>query len=230
MLPGLERLASTVATGDQMPKQPAAHPGAPLQAVVFDAFGTLVQITDKRAPFHRLRELAGASVPDNRAFAAAVMTSCHDLYSAAALHCPSVSPDTLDILQGELRRELESMRLFPEVHDVFGELKKKGLKIGICSNLAAPYAEFTRLLSPHEVDAFSWSFEVGALKPSQAIYDHVCKALGCHPGSVLMVGDKEEEDFLGPLRAGMRAIRLRRDASWPAVTSIPSLFSLLTQI
>lgn len=213
-----------------MPKQLGSHPGAPLQAVVFDAFGTLVQITDKRAPFHRLRELAGASITDNHAFAAAVMTSCHDLYSAAALHCPSVPRETLDILQRELRQELESMKLFPEVHDVFGELKNKGLKIGICSNLAAPYAKFTRLLLPHEVDAFSWSFEVGALKPSQAIYDHMCKALGCHPDSVLMVGDREEEDFLGPLRAGMRAIRLRRNVFQPGTPSIPSLSPLLTQL
>jgi HAD superfamily hydrolase (TIGR01493 family) len=213
-----------------MPRQPGQHSRTHLQAVVFDAFGTLVQITDKRAPFHRLLELAGATVSESHAFAAAVMTSCHNLYSAAALYCPGVSRDDLDILQDELQRELDSMRLFPEVHEVLWELKNKGLKIGICSNLAAPYAELTRLLVPHEVDAFSWSFEVGALKPSQAIYNHACQALGCHPGSVLMVGDKEDEDFLGPLRVGMQAMRLRRNASQPGRASIQSLIPLLTEL
>lgn len=100
----------------------------------------------------------------------------------------------------------------------------------LCATQRWGDVEFTRLLLPHEVDAFSWSFEVGALKPSQAIYDHMCKALGCHPHSVLMVGDREEEDFLGPLRAGMRAIRLRRNVFQPGTPSIPSLSPLLTQL
>lgn len=195
---------------------------SPLRAVLFDAFGTLVEIKDKRSPFNRLRELAGLSAPSPRDFGALVMTAPHDLTSVAALY-PQVLRSNLDVLQHELQQKLDSMQLFPDVIDALTELKTRGLKIGICSNLASPYARFIRLLYPLQIDALSWSFEVGTMKPDPKIYDHACKAFGCAPSSVLMVGDKEQEDFRGPISVGMQAIRLRRVTRTSEEPSISSL-------
>ena len=109
---------------------------------------------------------------------------------------------------------------------VLRALQRQGLQLGLCSNLAKPYAPPVLSLLPFELDAYAWSFEVGAVKPYHRIYSTVWQSLALSPGEVLMVGDTYEADCLGPRRVGMHAIHLARNLASPAPCFLRSLCEL----
>lgn len=56
-------------------------------------------------------------------------------------------------------------------------LQAEGIKIAVASNLAAPYAAPVRRLFP-TVDAYGFSFAIGAMKPDPFLYRATCELLG----------------------------------------------------
>lgn len=182
-----------------------------IRAVVFDVYGTLVRIGERRAPFRALlTRMEAAGRPREAGDASTIMSRELDLAGAAKLLGANLSAPELSELERDLETELASVRLFPDSLAVLQALAARGLKLGLCSNLAAPYAAPVLGLLP-PLDAYAWSFEVGATKPEPAIYAHVCRQLGCEPAQVLMVGDTPEADLHGPRRYGMRSLLLRRE-------------------
>lgn len=121
---------------------------------------------------------------------------------------------------------MQTVQLYDETLATLGSLKIAGYKLGLCSNLATPYAVPVKLLLP-PLDAYAWSFEVGAVKPDPIIYEYVCSALGCLPADVLMVGDTVEADYHGLRRFGMRSYHLSRDGARSIKHSITSLDDIL---
>lgn len=182
-----------------------------IRAVVFDVYGTLVRIGERRAPFRALlTRMEAAGRARQAGDAATIMSRELDLAGAAALLGADLSAPELVALERDLQTELASVQLFPDSLAVLRALAARGFKLGLCSNLAAPYAAPVLGLLP-PLDAYAWSFEVGAIKPEPAIYGHVCRELGCEPAQVLMVGDTPEADLHGPRRFGMRSLLLRRE-------------------
>lgn len=80
----------------------------------------------------------------------------------------------LSALELELYAELPTISLYPEVLSVLTALRSRGLRLGVCSNLAAPYAIPVKALLPFPIDAYAWSFDVGATKPDREIYAAIC--------------------------------------------------------
>ncbi len=202
--------------------------GHRIRAVVFDAFGTLVRIGDKRRPYRKLlamAEKAGRKPrPDD---AAQVMSMDCGLAGVADwLRCP-VSLAELSVLEQELYAELPTIKLYPEALGVLHRLKGFGLRLGICSNLATPYAVPIKTLLPFELDAYAWSFEVAAAKPSPLIYQSVCERLGLPADEILMIGDTYEADYVGPSAFGMNALLLVREGESPEQIYIRTLEGLL---
>ncbi|WP_165488578.1 HAD family hydrolase [Dyella terrae] len=194
--------------------------------MVFDAYGTLVEITDRRRPFKQLLEQLPRESTFRQAFAQTVMSEPMDLEAAAIRFGIPLSPKTLDQLHHDLDCELASIRPFSDVIDCLHALKQRGVKLAVCSNLAKPYAIPVQRLIPMAWDAISWSFEVGAIKPHEDIYASACQQLGVSPCEALMVGDSEDEDYVGPLRFGMQAMRLRRGSLSLTLDTINSLSEL----
>ncbi|SPB14114.1 HAD superfamily hydrolase [Caballeronia novacaledonica] len=179
-----------------------------VQAVIFDAFGTLCRITDLQQPFHRLINHGGGT-----GFWAArkvLMTRPVDLREGAAVLGLDPKPEVMEALESALTAELTSIELYSEVHDVLTGLRARGIKLAIASNLAKPYAPPVLALLPFELDAYAWSFEVGYLKPDRRIFEWACKRLGVAPENTLMIGDTLSADRDGALGAGMQAIHLQR--------------------
>jgi HAD superfamily hydrolase (TIGR01549 family) len=117
--------------------------------------------------------------------------------------------------------------LFSDTLATLSELRRRGYKLGLCSNLAADYANpITTLLQSH-LDVYVWSFEVGAIKSDPRIYARSCQALDCAPGEVLMVGDTLAADVAGPRAYGMQAVLLDRARSAPTNGALASLSGLL---
>lgn len=112
--------------------------------------------------------------------------------------------------------ELASLTLYEDALESITMLQQAGIKIGLCSNLAAPYGTAVRRLLPG-LDSYGFSFEVGAVKPDPIIYQSVCRTLGIEPGNqlggdrVVMAGDSIRCDRDGARAAGIAGFYLNRE-------------------
>lgn len=117
-------------------------------------------------------------------------------------------------IQRDLDADLSSIEAFDDGLLAVERLQAEGIKVGIASNLAAPYAEPVRRLYP-SVDAHGFSFAVGAMKPHAFMYRATCELLGAgihdlSGRSVVMIGDSEQCDREGPRSVGIRGFLLNR--------------------
>jgi HAD superfamily hydrolase (TIGR01509 family) len=197
-------------------------------AVVFDVYGTLAEIGDKRAPFRQLLRLGERQGrPIGPGDAAALMRQPLGLREAGERLGIRLAAEQLAGLEADLHAELASIRLFPDAAATLHALRARGIKLGLCSNLAADYAAPVLALLPLRLDACTWSFDAGAIKPDPAIYDRACRALACAPGRVLMVGDTPAADVDGPRAFGMQSILLDRRQAGAGAHSLASLAGVL---
>lgn len=201
-----------------------------VKAVVFDAYGTLVEIGDRRAPFRqllRIGELQGRQ--STAADAAVLMSAPLSLLDAAELLGIHLTADVAAQLAADLRAEIASVRLFPDTLATLETLRKRGFRLGLCSNLAADYAKPITALLGSYLDTYVWSFEEGAIKPDPRIYARSCQALACAPAEVLMVGDTLVADVEGPRACGLQSIHLNRTRyrGEGALASLTALSSVL---
>ncbi|MCY1206168.1 Phosphoglycolate phosphatase [compost metagenome] len=200
----------------------SAIPLTPIQAVIFDAFDTLCEIGN---PLHPFAEIARAGHHRNDA-RVALMTRPVGIRQAIE-HFGLADLDVAS-LEMSLEMELASIRLFDDTIPTLMQLKRRGIKLAIASNLAAPYAAPLLELLPFQLDAYAWSFDVGYLKPQAEIFEWTIERLGVSAGAALMVGDTYKADYLGAIGAGLQARHLvRSDEPQPGVRSIRSLSEIL---
>lgn len=174
-----------------------------VNALAFDAFGTLIQYGGPRLnPYRRLLDGRAGGHGERLPF---LTRNAPAATFAAELGVEHVLPE----FERELVEELAGLRLFAEVSDVLNRARKAGFRVAVCSNLAHAYGTAVRQLLP-DLDAHILSFEVGAAKPQPAIYAATCQALGSAPGEVVFVGDSQRCDFNGPKAFGMQARWLDR--------------------
>lgn len=192
-----------------------------IRAVCFDAFGTIVEITDKRRPFQALQS------EQSRAFdESSPLTKALSLREIAV----SIGEARLAELEADLEAECASIRLRPDMDLIWASLRSLDLRIGVCSNLAAPYERPLLACLPGIPDALVLSFQVGLMKPHPAIYRMVCAKLHLLPAQVLFVGDTLEADVLGPRAAGLLAMPIAEFqdalAKGPVASAPPALVEL----
>lgn len=174
-----------------------------IQAVCFDAFGTLVEITDKRGPFRALLGEGPRGQPSADALISPLGLS--DLARELSIE---IGEARLQELEHDLAAECRSVRLRPGMDLIWSLLRRASVKIGICSNLALPYAEPLLGVIPGIPNALIFSFEVGFAKPQPEIFHLVCKQLGMPAKQILFVGDTLDADVLGPQTIGMHAMTI----------------------
>lgn len=87
--------------------------------------------------------------------------------------------------------------------------------VGVCSNLAEAYGAPVKRLFP-SLDAYTFSYQLGALKPDPVMYRHACEQMGVPLDDrfggerVGMVGDSLRCDCNGPRALGINGIHLVR--------------------
>lgn len=179
-------------------------------AIVFDVFGTLVNIGSKKVPY---RLLLNWMFEHGRAFQASdsktIMAHDGDFKHISELLGMSIPDDFLQHLNQLLDEEIRSIYLFDDTLASLEHLKKSGFKIALCSNLATPYGQAVIPMLPN-LDAYGWSYEIGAIKPEAKIYQHVADALNCPAQEILFIGDTPLADVEGPTKFGMNARLIKR--------------------
>ncbi|WP_458130267.1 HAD family hydrolase [Pseudomonas sp. Z2-11] len=189
-----------------------------ITGVVFDAFGSIVRINDRTSPYVVLfREGRRQGVPISPGLPGLAMTTNLSFVELASRLGIVLSSSKRKELNRALEQELSSIKAYPDAIEAVSRLQNAGIKLGICSNLAAPYGPIVRRLFP-EMDGYAFSFELGIMKPEPAIYRSICNQMGVVPGyffdlkteRVVMIGDSQRCDRDGPRKVGISGLHLDR--------------------
>ena len=199
--------------------------------ILFDVYGTLVEIQRPQRPYKRLFELARnhAHTFDRDQATKMVMCQQVDLEEAANRFGVTLSAGELKILEQSLSEEIASIYPYPETIRVLHALRKLGLQIGICSNLALPYVNPVATRLGHLIDHATWSCTAGALKPDVKIFEAAVKQFGLQPASILMVGNSYHADVLGAQGAGLRTLFLDRTGERGDISSLDDLMEHVSE-
>ena len=177
-----------------------------IEAVCFDAFGTMVEITDKRRAF---RPLFNALSPEKRrALKHRLMREDRPFTDWPEALGVEVDPRVLLEVMERMMIETGSVALRPGMADLWARLRGAGLRLALCSNLANDYVTALRSALPEPPDVDVLSCKDGAIKPELEIYAAVLDGLQLDPGKVLFVGDTPRADIEGPRAAGMKAMHV----------------------
>lgn len=173
-------------------------------AVCFDAFGTLVRIGAKQRSYVRLLNLAGRE--QRVALKRRLLRAPMSLDACLAAVGAPINGDAARLVREDLRAECASVTLRPGISEIWRRLRAADLKIGVCSNLAAPFGRPVLSVLPDRPDAVVFSYDVGVAKPEPEIYRLAARRLGFAPAQILFCGDRLAADIEGPRAAGMSAV------------------------
>ncbi|MEH6348419.1 MAG: HAD family hydrolase [Bermanella sp.] len=200
-----------------------------ITTVLFDLFGTLIELQHNSCPYHAL--VKRLSTPNTRgALRQSLVNNCSSLAEFARLIGLPVQKD-IGILEAELMRDIDSATLFEDSPPTLIKLKKKGIKIGLISNLASPYRRPVKDLELEKYfDVIVFSCELGVAKPDPEIYKFALTKLGSAADETLMVGDSFKADIEGPANAGITGLHLVRNGGHSKSNEIRRLDEVLERI
>lgn len=204
-----------------------------IKAVIFDAFGTLVDITDKRAPYRKALAHIGKGLSlDRSTLGARIMSSPVHLRELSQFleSTALVKPEMLQEWEADLAAEIASIQPFDDAYPTLQALRNMGIKTALCSNLALPYGPPLRREFQLDIDHYGMSYEIGAIKPNKRIYQHVLEVLDVKPHEALMAGDTVDADHTGPRQLGIHGYHLARKRPSPVEESVQSLIDILNII
>ena len=153
-------------------------------------------------------------------------------YGAAWQRAGLTLPDDLlfRILDAEQQCWDRAVQVAPGAFEVLAALRKKGIRTVVVSNAPFPPAMMRRQLRGNgiaeRVDAVVLSAEVGRRKPARELYEAALAAVEVEPKAALFVGDRYLEDYVGPLRLGMRAVLCTELARQTPPEGVPAIRSL----
>ena len=128
----------------------------------------------------------------------------------------------------------EQVRLFDDVPDTVGELRRRRL---VCAILSNGPSDGQRLKIAHcgllnLIEHVFISEELGVAKPAPESFLGVADALGQNPANMMMVGDSWEDDVRGAQAVGMTGVLVDRFATHhqvdaPRVRCLREILALL---
>jgi len=223
-----------------------------MTAVVFDFYGTLTPVSPSEvwaANAARLAAVFGVSSEDllrvlDASFPERISGALGDIRQTMQAIGDRLGVPVTDQQLGEAsatRREVqESMfALRPEALSVIGQLRERGLLIGLVSDCTSELPDaWPRLPLAPLVDAPVFSCVERTRKPDPRLFHAVADRLPADPADCLYVGDGGGGELTGASSIGMRAVLLagpdwhlhrdrRTEADWPG-PRISSLLELVT--
>jgi len=193
------------------------------KAVIFDLFGTLVDIFS-RAEYDRvLREMAAAlSAPSDdfsRAWIAGgdartlgIVTSPMGSLTEVCRQLGIASTPAQLEKASRARLDYYSRNMKPRRNavEVLSQLRAHGCRTGLISNCATEvHASWEKTPFPKLIDVPVFSCSVGLKKPDPRIYGIALMKLGVEPYACLYVADGDSGELQGAITVGMDAVRIR---------------------
>ncbi|KAJ1902253.1 hypothetical protein LPJ66_000140 [Kickxella alabastrina] len=104
--------------------------------------------------------------------------------------------------------------IFPDVPRVLKHLRRKGIKVGVISNMDESAEHVLKHFGIREYfDFVIKSISVGVEKPDAEIFEMALIAVNIPAYDSLHIGDSYELDYLPATKVGMKALLVRRDTS-----------------
>lgn len=212
-------------------------------AVVFDFFGTLVEVDDDRPTMAEVLTDLGFECPpalervwnslgfDGEETPSTSSIPAYDQWRQSnlltLLRVVGVPEDRLEeVLRAVVENDRSwTVRAVPGAQEILSILDERGVPYCICSNW--DYG-LTRYLDQAELPSVRGvtSAEVGARKPSSRVVSAALDLLGVEPmRSIWFVGDSWEADVVAALRTGLQPILIAGNN--PAPRHVPSVESLV---
>lgn len=179
------------------------------KAVIFDCFGTLMEIREKQKPYKYLKEELYKNNIEIDHFAQLVMEKKYDINDFESfVHFKFSNEQKLKFKQ-MLEKELKSIHVFDDVNRYLKELKEKNIKTILCSNLASPYGRSAKTMTL-PLDKYVLSYEVGHIKPHKEIFEICLEQYKLKKDEVVYVGDSMKDDYNGATNFGLKAFLIKR--------------------
>ncbi len=193
-----------------------------MTAVVFDFYGTLTPVGPAAAWVDHTSRLAGLFGVRPEALARALDESYPEratgalgdvrqtLRTLATRLGAQLTEDRLDEAC-RVRQEMQEslFRLRPEALPVIGQLRTRGLRIGLVSDCTSELpAAWPRLSLAAVIDAPVFSCVERTRKPDPRLFRAVTERLAVDPAACLYVGDGGGRELTGSTAVGMRAVLL----------------------
>ncbi len=223
---------------------------APIKAILFDMFDTLMLIERNHAfhnpSLHATHEfLTKNGIPTKfEDFEKAYVTARDALYTEAnpeleephfntriakalkqlGYNYDATSPLVMGATNAFCKRFMKYVKIDQHTEKVLRQLRQH-YELGIVSNFAIPECVY-KLLERHGLekyfDAIIVSGAINKRKPHLDVYKRALQELGVTPEEAVFVGDTVDADVLGPQAAGMRTIYLERRKQENAKTVSPT--------
>jgi putative hydrolase of the HAD superfamily len=191
------------------------------RAVIFDLYYTLLYDTRTGTREKAIERAAAAGIPEevwlrgwraagDRAAKGELATTRARVCAALSLAGNDVCDDSLvDDLTGLLLAR-QAPRLYPDTRRTLAEVRRRGYRVGLISNLFANEAEWLREFElDGAFDCMVLSCEAGVMKPDAAAYLMAADKLGVRPQECVFVDDVPR--FLeGAKAVGMAIAWIRR--------------------
>jgi putative hydrolase of the HAD superfamily len=193
-----------------------------MSAAVFDFFGTMTPISQDAVWASNVARLAAAFGVPQQALDTVLGETFGDRMTGAMGDVRQTMQGVADRLGVRLteeqldeavavrRQAQESMfTLRPEALPVIGELRERGLRIGLLSDCSFELPDaWPKLPLAALVDAPVFSCVEGTRKPDPRLFRTVAANLGVSPADCLYVGDGGGHELTGASGVGMRAVLL----------------------
>ncbi len=183
---------------------------SPVEAVIFDIGATLVT-GPAQAPNKRIANLLGGvsagevgSIIMTRSF-----ESAEEVCAALEERFGPIGSEARTGIEQLWRDQWDApVEIDGATETVLG-LRKRGLKIGLLSDIWSPYYAGVEKAIPRVIDAADavvLSFRTGSRKPDHKNFLLAARLLGVEPENAVMVGDTYRHDLLPALETGMQAV------------------------
>lgn len=181
-----------------------------VKAVIFDCFGTLMQITNPHKPYkylyNELKKLT--SLPEDYAhWVMSKSLTLEEMEKELSIVIPLAIKSEFN---KKIYLEVQSIRNFQETNLVLKKLTEKKIKTALCSNLALPYG-LPAKTHTYPLNYYFLSYELGWLKPNPNLFQYCQNHLQEEKENIVFVGDNEKDDYLGAKNFGFNAYWLKRD-------------------
>ena len=177
-----------------------------IDAVCFDAFGTVVEICRPSQPFVPFFRALPAL--KRKEFKHRLMREDRNPEDWPSALQVEIAPEIIKHMVEAIEMEVRSIRIRCGMASVWNKITAAGLKISVCSNLTSSYGSAVRQSLPGPILADVFSYKYGAIKPEPEIYAAVVERLGMKAQKVLFVGDTSKTDIEGPAKIGFHTMHI----------------------